>query len=69
MGKLAADGLSTLRLTPKVRTNRQHVIAAGQRALSVLRQYRPAEEGQAILVETAIEQTEDLVRGAGGDPT
>jgi hypothetical protein len=45
---------------------RLHVIAAGKHALAILRNYKPDDEGEEILIETAIEQFEELVRRAGG---
>ena len=47
---------------------RDWVIASGHRALSVLRAYRPEGEGEDILIETAVEQFEELVIKAGGQP-
>jgi hypothetical protein len=36
------------------------VIAVSRRVVSVLRAYRPEDEGEEILIETAIEQFEAL---------
>jgi hypothetical protein len=53
---------------PRLRTHRAWVAATCRRSLAVLRAYRPANEGQEILIETAIEQFEELLRRAGGNP-
>jgi len=53
-------------LARELATDRQHVAAASSRALAVLRTHRPDDEGEEILIETAIEQFEDLRRKAGG---
>lgn len=42
------------------------VAATCRRSLAVLRAYKPANDGQEILIETAIEQFEELLRKAGG---
>ena len=44
------------------------VAQSSRRALAVLRAYPPTDDGEAILIETAIEQFEDLLRRAGGAP-
>jgi hypothetical protein len=54
------------RLTRELPGNRQFVIAASRRAFAVLRAYPPQDDGEAILIEVAIEQFEDLERKAGG---
>jgi hypothetical protein len=54
------------RLARELAINRPHVIAASRRALAVLRACFPLDDGEAILLETAIEQFGDLVRRAGG---
>jgi len=51
---------------PRVRSHPAWVAATCRRSLAVLRNYRPANEGQEILIETAIEQFEKLLRRAGG---
>ncbi len=48
--------------------NRQFVIAAGKRALAVLRNYRPTGDSEEMLLESTVEIFEDLVRKAGGAP-
>ena len=53
---------------PRLRTNPVWVAATCRRSLAVLRTYQPANEGQAILIETAIEQFEELMRRSGGAP-
>jgi hypothetical protein len=54
-----------LGLERPLRTNRTYV-ASSRRALAVLRAYRPADDGEAILLETVVEHFEDLLRRAGG---
>ncbi len=44
------------------------VAATCRRAFGFLRNYKPADEGQEILIETAIEKFEELLRKAGGVP-
>jgi hypothetical protein len=53
------------RAAKHVQTDPVWVSATSRRALAVLRAYRPADDGQAILIETAIEQYEELLRKAG----
>jgi len=50
----------------QVGTNRPCVAAVCRRSLAVLRAYPAADDGEAILLETAIEQFEELLRRAGG---
>lgn len=47
-------------------TNRIWVAATCRRSLGVLRAYQPRDEGEEILIETAIEQFEELLRKAAG---
>jgi hypothetical protein len=54
------------RLREELQSNRLYVAAACRRAGSALRFYPPTDDGEAILLETAIEQFEDLLRQAGG---
>ncbi len=44
------------------------VAATCRRALGILRNYKPVDEGQEILIETAIENFEELLRKVGGAP-
>jgi hypothetical protein len=55
-----------LNLERALRTNRAYVAASSRRALAVLRAYPPDDDGEAILLETAIEHFEELLRRAGG---
>ncbi len=54
------------RLSKSTSHVRPYVIAASRRAVAVLNAYPPEDDGEAILIETAIEQFEDLTRKAGG---
>jgi len=56
------------RLVHVLPSNPARVVRSTRRALAVLRAYPPADDGEAILIETAIEQFEDLLRRAGGAP-
>jgi hypothetical protein len=47
------------------RSNPLWVAATCRRALAVLRNYHPANDGQEILIETATEQFEELLRRIG----
>ena len=49
-------------------TSRSWAMPSSRRALAVLRAYHPPDEGDQILIETAIEQFEDVLRRAGGTP-
>jgi hypothetical protein len=57
-----------LGLERELQTNRLHVAASCRRALAALRAYPPDDDGETILLETAIEQFEELLRRAGGRP-
>ena len=52
------------RLVRELPTHRSHVAAASRRALAVLRAWPPDDDGEEILLETAIEQFQDLLRRA-----
>ena len=43
-----------------------HVVRSSRRAVAVLKACQPSDDGEAILLETAIEQFEALLRRAGG---
>lgn len=49
----------------RLRTDPLWVAATCRRSLAILRAYKPANEGQEILMETAIEQFEELLRKVG----
>ncbi len=55
-----------LGLERELRTDRVHVAASSRRALAALRAYSPEDDGEAILLEIAIEEFEDLLRRAAG---
>ncbi len=50
----------------RVATHPLWVAATCRRALGILRNYKAADEGQEILIETAIEKSEKLLRKVGG---
>ena len=53
------------RLAQEIGSNRQFVVGSSRRAVAVLRAYRPEDDGEAILIDTAIEEFEALARKAG----
>lgn len=57
-----------LGLETELRTDRLRVAASCRRALAALRAHPAEDDGEAILLETAIEQFEELLRRAGGRP-
>ena len=55
-------------LEQQLGTNRPHVVRSTRRALAVLKVYVPEDDGEAILLEVAVEQFQALLRRAGGAP-
>ena len=53
------------RLAREIGSNRPYVIGASRRAVAALRAYRPEGDGEAILIEAAIEEFEALAQKAG----
>jgi hypothetical protein len=55
-------------LARQLGTNRQYVIGSCRRAIRVLRNYHPKDDGEEVLIEAALDSFIELLQRAGGQP-